>query len=101
LPKLDDDPWLTRKEATAFLKSIGCSVAPQTLANLASNNNEGGGPPFRRFRKRVVRYQLSRLKEWASKQTEDVGTPAPKIVPGPLSIASSKRDLIRTAPRTR
>lgn len=64
--------WLTRKEASAFLCSIGCPVAPKSLCNMASNNNAMGGPPFTRVRFNMVRYERKDLRLWAERQTEKV-----------------------------
>lgn len=67
----NDQEWLTRKEATTLLAQLGYPLATQTLANLATNDNKSGGPPFRRFRRKTVRYNRSALIAWARKQTKD------------------------------
>jgi hypothetical protein len=59
------DQWLTRKEAAAYLTSIGCPIAAGTLENLACNNNAGGGPSYRRTGWRTVRYHTRDLEKWA------------------------------------
>lgn len=61
--------WFSRKEAAAFLVDIGCPIAPQTLANLATHNNEMRGPPFTRISYKIVRYDRKDLEEWAKAQT--------------------------------
>lgn len=53
--------YLSRKEASRFLAGLGLSIAPSTLAKLASI---GGGPPYRRFG-RQVKYLASDLIAWA------------------------------------
>ena len=58
----------SRKDAAAFLTSIGCPVSPSTLAHMASNNNKGRGPAFTRVRWRMVSYEESDLRAWAAKQ---------------------------------
>jgi hypothetical protein len=64
--------WLNRKEAAAYLMSLGCPVSPKTLCNMASNGNAGKGPPFTQFRWRTVRYRRSDLDEWAKKEVRRV-----------------------------
>lgn len=67
-----DKEWLSRKEAAAFLESIGCPVSPRSLANMASNNNAGKGPSFQRTRWKIVRYRKRDLEEWAYRETERI-----------------------------
>jgi hypothetical protein len=62
------DQWLTRKKAVAYLERLGCPISIRTLEKWASNDNAGKGPPFSRSRKRIVRYKLSDLSAWASKE---------------------------------
>jgi hypothetical protein len=64
--------WLTRKEAAAFLSNIGCPITWGALANMASNNNAGKGPPFTRTGWRSVRYEPADLRAWADKNTTRV-----------------------------
>lgn len=61
----NEKEWLSRQEAAAFLTKMGCPIAVGTLAKLAANNNEGGGPPYTRFRWKAVRYNVADLKAWA------------------------------------
>ena len=68
----DDKEWLNRKDAAIYLTSIGCPMSSKTLANLASNNNEGRGPPFNRFRWNRVAYKRVELALWAAQQTTRV-----------------------------
>lgn len=60
--------WLSRKEASAYLISIGCPVSARTLEVKASNNNRGQGPRFRRIDWSTVRYARVDLDEWARKR---------------------------------
>jgi hypothetical protein len=57
--------WFTRKEAAAYLTSIGCPIAAGTLENLACNRNAGGGPPYQITGRRSVRYNVQDLDRWA------------------------------------
>jgi hypothetical protein len=61
IPPNNLPPLLGRKDAAAFLKSLGLDVAPRTLAKLACI---GGGPAFRHFGRRV-RYEPPVLLQWA------------------------------------
>jgi len=65
----DEKEWLNRKDAARFLTSIGCPISPGTLANYASNNNAGKGPPFTRFRWNRVSYHKPELRLWAARQS--------------------------------
>ena len=69
---LAEKDFLSRKEASTFLHSIGCPCSARTLEKLASNNNSGNGPPYRRFRWKQVRYPRADLIAWAEKETEMV-----------------------------
>lgn len=63
----DDKDLLSRKEAAQFLtKECKCKISPRTLANLASNENAGHGPPFIRSGWRTVSYEREDLKAWAA-----------------------------------
>jgi hypothetical protein len=64
--------WLSRKEAAIYLSSIGCRISPRTLANLAANNNAGKGPPFKRFRWKLVQYRRLDLDTWAQRECVEV-----------------------------
>ena len=57
--------WLTRKEAAAYLTSIGWPIAAKTLANLAGRNGGRGGPPYVAPGWRTVRYRRADLDDWA------------------------------------
>lgn len=57
--------YLNRKEAADYLTSIGCPMAPQTLANMASNNNAGKGPPYTKVSWKKIHYLQSDLDAWA------------------------------------
>ena len=54
--------FLTNDEAAAFLR-----LSPRTLEKLRV---VGGGPPFRKFRRRVF-YALVDLNDWASRRAFD------------------------------
>ena len=57
---------LTRKEASAFLATLGVSLKPATLARLWSTG--GNGPPCVHHRNRP-RYPREVLRAWAAAQT--------------------------------
>jgi len=71
--------WMTRKEAAAYLTSIGCPVSPKTLANRASNSNAGDGPPFVSSGWRSIRYAQADLDLWASFKRQVCGDSLSKI----------------------
>jgi len=55
------DAMFTRDKGAAALSDLGYPVTKATLATLASR---GGGPPYRRFGKRVL-YRWCDLVDWA------------------------------------
>lgn len=55
-----DNPYLTNGEAAAWLK-----LSPRTLEK---QRVIGGGPPFRKFGRRVV-YALADLEAWSTERT--------------------------------
>jgi hypothetical protein len=57
----DPDALLTRKNGAAALTEAGYPVAEDTLASKATR---GGGPPYRKFGKRVL-YRWGDLLAWA------------------------------------
>jgi hypothetical protein len=61
----DIERFLNRREASAFLKQRGYTVAVATLNKLAST---GGGPAFRRFGRRPL-YTPADLIAWAEART--------------------------------
>ena len=67
-----ESDFLSRKEASAYLASIGCPISVRTLANLAANNNARGGPSYLRVRWNIVRYERATLDAWAYSQTERI-----------------------------
>jgi hypothetical protein len=69
---LKEDGWLSRKEASAYLRGLGFPLAPATLAKMAANNNQGNGPPFTRFRWSIVRYRAADLAAWVKNQSKRV-----------------------------
>jgi hypothetical protein len=64
---------LTRKEASAFLATLGVSLKPSTLARLWSTG--GNGPPCVHHRNRP-RYPREVLRAWAAQQTTQLRTSA-------------------------
>lgn len=64
--------FYSRKEAAAYLSSIGHPISSGRLRNLASNNNAGGGPPFDRISWGSVRYARADLEAWARARTTRV-----------------------------
>lgn len=65
---LSDIPTLTRKQAAAYLTSLGCRITARTLEVLACNNNKGGGPAYTRIGWKMVLYSQSDLQTWARKR---------------------------------
>ena len=62
LDSIDEDSWLTRREASIALKMLeGLDVSPATLASLATR---GGGPPYRVFMN-TARSRWGDLRRWA------------------------------------
>ncbi len=58
--------WMTRKEAAAYLSSVGCPVAPKSLANMACSERENKGPAYAVLGWRTVRYDRAELDRWAN-----------------------------------
>lgn len=67
-PAKPEKDWLSRKEASIYLTRLGCAIAPQTLAKLASNNNRGKGPSFTRNGWKMVQYARADLDAWAAQR---------------------------------
>lgn len=65
--------YLTRKEAAGYLARIGCPISAATLQKYAANNNAGKGPPFVRYRWRLVRYKRTDLDLWAKREGVRIG----------------------------
>jgi hypothetical protein len=63
---------LNRKEAAAYLRSLGYNISAKTLANMASNGNRGKGPAFTQYRWRTVSYRRFDLEEWAKRESRRV-----------------------------
>ena len=57
---------LSRKEAASHLASLGYPVSHRTLSRLA---DQGAGPPYLKFLKRIVRYERAALERWAELQS--------------------------------
>ena len=68
----ENEPLLNRKEAARYLGSLGYTIAPQTLAEMASNNNSGKGPPFVKFGWSQVKYRRAELDAWAKSRMKEV-----------------------------
>lgn len=60
--------WFGRKQAAAYLATLGHEIAPGTLAAWAANQNAGGGPPFFRDGWSRVRYRKDELEAWSKKR---------------------------------
>jgi hypothetical protein len=67
--RFDRQEYLTRGECAEFLKAQGLRMSDRHLANLAANNNAGGGPPFYRTRWSKVFYNRLEVIEWLKKET--------------------------------
>lgn len=67
-----ESEWLTRKEAARYLTSLGYSLSPDYLSNLAAHSNAKGGPPYRRYGWKTVRYRKDDLKIWAEKRMVNI-----------------------------
>lgn len=59
---------MNRKEAAAYLTGKGIKITAATLAKYAANNNSGKGPPFTRYRWKLVSYSRTDLDAWAAKE---------------------------------
>jgi hypothetical protein len=59
---------LSRKEVADYVTRKYFPCAVQTLANMASNSNKGGGPKFTRAGWRHVQYRRSDVDAWADKR---------------------------------
>lgn len=57
--------YLSRKEASEYLKALGLPVAVRTLAKWAVH---GEGPQFCRFNGRTVRYPRESLESWINEK---------------------------------
>lgn len=69
---LDAKEFLNRKECSAYLAYLGCPLSVGRLANLASNNNAGKGPPFYRTRWSMVFYKRVEVEAWTKDQTKRI-----------------------------
>ena len=58
--------WLSRKEAAAFLRSLGYPMSPATLARLAI---KGRGPRYTRFGWQRASYSRDDVAAWAKSQS--------------------------------
>lgn len=63
-----DQQFFTRKQAAAYLHSLGLFLSAGTLKNYATHENAGRGPPFTRYRGFKVVYAKADLETWARKQ---------------------------------
>jgi hypothetical protein len=71
MPILTIKEHLSRKQAAAYLCSLGFNIAPKTLANLAYRSNRGDGPPYTRFRSKTV-YARGELEAWARRHAQRI-----------------------------
>jgi hypothetical protein len=62
------DDFLNRKQAAAYLRSQGCPIDHNRLANMAMKQNAGQGPPYTRYGWRTVIYSKAELDEWRRKR---------------------------------
>lgn len=69
---LEKKEFLSRGECATYLAHLGYPLSVGRLANLASNNNQGGGPPFNRVRWSRVYYKRTDVEAWVRKNTEHV-----------------------------
>lgn len=65
----EQDIFLKRREAAAYLGSIGYTISAQTLAHKAVR---GDGPSFIRIGWSQVKYRRSALDAWAKSQMEEI-----------------------------
>ncbi len=86
-----DDDWLSRKEASTFLRNIGCPISVRQLEKMASNNNSGNGPSYRRARWKLVRYHRDDLRKWADAEMKMVyWVEPPKKAVAPVPVETPK-----------
>ena len=64
---------MSRKQAAAYLTSLGHRIAEKTLRNMASNKNAGGGPAFTRTGWRSLYYARADLDGWARARATKIG----------------------------
>lgn len=64
--------WLSRKEAAAYLTSLGYRMSYRTLERLA-HKSPPAGPPYDRFGWKTVSYKREDLVRWLETQREHVG----------------------------
>ena len=69
---LDQKEFLDRKECARYLEMLGVKLSPKTLSNLAANNNDGDGPPFKRVRWKKVYYRRTEIEAWAKSQITQI-----------------------------
>jgi hypothetical protein len=62
-----------RKEAARYISEHYFRIAPQTLTNMASNNNAGHGPPFVRYGWSRVVYHRDAIDAWAKSRVQEIG----------------------------
>jgi hypothetical protein len=59
----------SRKEAAAYLRTLGYPLVAGTLARMAAR---GKGPPYRRYGHRTVTYARADLESWAASMMVEV-----------------------------
>lgn len=55
--------WLNRKQTAEYLTRGGCPLSCVSLANMAAR---GGGPPYVRISKKIIRYEKGEVRDWAN-----------------------------------
>jgi hypothetical protein len=68
-----NSPYLSRKQAAAYLRSQGIAVSPGTLAQWGLKKRQGEGPPYKRFKNGLALYTREDLDEWRDKNLRPVG----------------------------
>lgn len=63
---MSEQDWLSTKEASKYLETLGCFVSYRTLENLRNRGNAGKGPSYTRSLWKTVRYQRGDLATWAA-----------------------------------
>jgi len=61
--------YISRKAASRYLREQGFPVSPTTLAIWACT---GEGPPYYRYRNRLILYRKSELDQWRDSQLRRV-----------------------------
>ena len=65
VPNIPDDALLSTEELSAAFASLGLPVSPFTLT---TKRSRGGGPPFKKFDNKIVRYAWGPARDWRMAQ---------------------------------